>query len=62
MWPVRSWISSSRVSQLTTDLSRALENLNKLMESNAGNIAGTLGNLNSVTGDMAQILSAEKTT
>lgn len=35
-------------------------NLNRLMEDNAGNIAGTLGNLNSVTGDMAQILSAEK--
>ena len=38
-----------KVSQLTGDLSRALDN-----------IAGTLGNLNSVTGDMAQILSAEK--
>jgi phospholipid/cholesterol/gamma-HCH transport system substrate-binding protein len=47
-----------KVSQLTGDLSRAL--LNRLMEDNAGNIAGTLGNLNSVTGDMAQILSAEK--
>lgn len=30
------------------------------METNADNIAGTLGNLNSVTGDMAEILSAEK--
>ena len=49
-----------KVSQLTGDLSRALDNLNRLMEDNAGNIAGTLGNLNSVTGDMAQILSAEK--
>ena len=49
-----------KVSQLTTDLSRTLENLNDLMETNAGNIAGTLGNLNSVTGDMAQIISAEK--
>lgn len=37
-----------------------LDNLNRLMEDNAGNFAGTLGNLNSVTGDMAQILSAEK--
>ena len=49
-----------KVSQLTTDLSRTLENLNGLMETNADNIAGTLGNLNSVTGDMAEILSAEK--
>ena len=46
-----------KVSQLTTDLSRTLENLNGLMETNADNIAG---NLNSVTGDMAEILSAEK--
>lgn len=49
-----------KVSQLTSDLSRALENLNGLMETNADNIAGTLGNLNSVTGDMARLLSAEK--
>lgn len=49
-----------KVSQLTTDLSRTLENLNGLMETNADNIAGTFGNLNSVTGDMAEILSAEK--
>lgn len=49
-----------KVSQLTSDLSRTLENLNTLMESNSDNIAGTLGNLNSLTGDMAQILSAEK--
>lgn len=49
-----------KVSQLTSDLSRTLENLNALMESNSDNIAGTLGNLNSLTGDMAQILSAEK--
>ena len=49
-----------KVSQLTTDLSRTLENLNGLMETTADNIAGTLGNLNSVTGDMAEILSAEK--
>ena len=51
-----------KVSQLTGDLSRALDNLNRLMEDNAGNIAGTLGNLNSVTGDMAQLHSAEKNT
>ena len=38
-----------KVSQLTTDLSRTLENLNGLMETNADNIAGTLGNLNSAT-------------
>lgn len=49
-----------KISQLTSDMSRALDNLNKLMEDNAGNVTGTLGNLNSLTGDMAQILSTEK--
>ena len=62
MWPVRSWISSSRSRSSPAICRDALDNLNRLMEDNAGNIAGTLGNLNSVTGDMAQILSAEKTT
>lgn len=49
-----------KISQLTADLSRTLENLNRLMETNADNISGTLGNLNSLTGDMAQIISSEK--
>ena len=49
-----------KVSQITGDLSRTLDNLNKLMEANAANITGTLGHLNTITGDMAGILDAEK--
>lgn len=49
-----------KISQVTGDLSRTLTNLNNLMEANTQNITGTLGNLNTITGDMAGILSAEK--
>lgn len=49
-----------KFSQLTADLSRTLDNLNRLMESNERNITGTLSHLNSLTGDMASVLDAEK--
>ncbi|WP_295938159.1 MlaD family protein [uncultured Alistipes sp.] len=49
-----------KVSQLTADLSRTLENLNNLMTANADNIAGTLGNLNAITGDVSAILKDER--
>lgn len=49
-----------KISQVTGDLSRTLDNLNKLMEANTQNITGTLGHLNSITGDMAGLLDAEK--
>lgn len=49
-----------KVSQVTTSLTRALDNLNGLMEQNAQSITGTLGNLNTLSGDMAQILNDEK--
>lgn len=49
-----------KVSLLTSDLSRALDNLNALMEANAQNIGGTLRNLDALTGDMAHVLRAEK--
>lgn len=49
-----------KFSQLTADLSRTLDNLNSLMENNERNITGTLGHLNSITGDMAAVLDAEK--
>lgn len=49
-----------KVSQVTASLTRALDNLNGLMEQNAQSISGTLGNLNALSGDMAQIISAEK--
>ncbi|MCD8034397.1 MAG: MlaD family protein [Alistipes sp.] len=49
-----------KISQVTGDLSRTLTNLNNLMEANTQNITGTLGHLNTITGDMAGILDAEK--
>ncbi|MEG1864791.1 MAG: MlaD family protein [Alistipes sp.] len=49
-----------KFSQITTDLSRVMDNMNRLMEANAQNISGTIGNLNALTGDMAGIVGAEK--
>lgn len=49
-----------KISLITSDLSRTLTTLNSLMEANAASITGTLGNLNGITGDMAEVLSAEK--
>ncbi len=49
-----------KVSQLTSDLSRTLNNINALMETNAQNIHGTLSHLNTITGDVAGIIASEK--
>ena len=49
-----------KISQVTADLSRTLNNINALMEANTQSITGTLGHLNTITGDMAGILDAEK--
>jgi len=49
-----------KISLLTADLSRTLGTLNTLMETNAQNIAGTLGNLRSLTGDLADVLDSER--
>lgn len=49
-----------KISQVTGDLSRTLTNLNDLLEANAQSITGTLGHLDTVTGDLAGILDAEK--
>ena len=47
-------------SRIADDLSRTLDNVNLLLEENATNISGTLGNLNSVSGDVAELLETEK--
>lgn len=49
-----------KISTVTTDLSRTLNSLNRLVETNEQNIAGTMGNLNAITGDLAGVLSSEK--
>ena len=45
-----------KLSRITDDLSRTLGNINGLLEENAANISGTLGNLNTVSGDVAELL------
>ena len=49
-----------KLSRITDDLSRTLGNINGLLEENAANISGTLGNLNTVSGDVAELLDTEK--
>ena len=45
-----------KISQVTADLSRTLNNLNLLMESNTQSINGTLRHLDAMTGDLADLL------
>lgn len=49
-----------KFSRIADDLLRTLDNVNLLLEENATNISGTLGNLNSVSGDVAELLETEK--
>ncbi len=47
-------------SKIATELTATLENLNGLLERNAGNIDGTLNHLNEISGDMASVLNDRK--
>ncbi len=47
-------------SRITGNLSRTLENVNRLLEANASNVDGTLQHLNAMSGDMAEIVRTEK--
>ena len=49
-----------RLSQVTSDLTRTLDNVNRLLEANTDNITGTLGHLNDLSGDLASLLCAEQ--
>lgn len=49
-----------KISQVTADLSRTLNNVSDLLEANEANITGTLGNLNALSGNMNDLLAAEK--
>lgn len=49
-----------KISQVTADLSRTLDNLNLLMENNAQSINGTLRHLDAMSGDLADLLDTEK--
>ncbi len=50
----------SVISDVTGELTTTLSTINRLMESNEKSINGTLSNLNSLSGDMADVLRAEK--
>lgn len=49
-----------KVSQVTGDLSRTLNDLSRMLESNEENVAATLGHLNALTGDLSELMAAEK--
>lgn len=49
-----------KISQVTADLSRMLNNVSTLLETNEAHISGTLGNLNSLSGDMNDLFASEK--
>lgn len=49
-----------KLSQAVGDLSRTLGTINSLLENNTTAISGTLSNLNALTGDMRQLLAAER--
>ena len=46
--------------QIATDLTAVLQNLNGVLERNAAHIDGTLGQLDQLSGDAAQLLAARK--
>ncbi len=49
-----------KVSQVTADLSRALNDVSRLLEANEANITGTLSHLNSLSGGLNEVMAAEK--
>ena len=49
-----------KVSQVTDNLARTLDNLNRLLETNAQHISGTLENLDAMTGDLSGLLASER--
>lgn len=49
-----------RVSRITDDLSRTLGNINRLLEENGAGISGTIGNLHTLSGDMARLFGSER--
>lgn len=49
-----------RFSQLTDDLSRTLGNINRILEENAASLSGTMTHLNGITGNVDELLAAER--
>ena len=51
-----------KVTQVTSDLSTTLHTLNSLIENNADNIGGTVRHLNSLSGNLDDVLSTQRET
>lgn len=49
-----------KLSEITAELTRALDNFSTLVESNSENVAGTLAHVNTLTGDLSSLLAAER--
>ena len=49
-----------KITQVTTDLSTTLGNLNSMLEQNADNVEGTMKHLKSITGNVDAVLSARR--
>lgn len=49
-----------KISQLTGDLSRTLDNINSLVEANAASFTGTMTHLNGIAGSVNGLLTAER--
>lgn len=49
-----------KITQLTTDLSTTLNNLNALVEQNAASIGGTMQHMNSISGNLDAVLSSRR--
>lgn len=49
-----------KLSQVTADLTRTMDNLNALMERNADDLSGTIRNLNQLTGQVNTLLARER--
>lgn len=49
-----------KISQVTSDLNRTMNNLNMIMEQNAESIRGTMEHLNSISGHVDGLLAAER--
>ena len=49
-----------KISQVTDNLTRTLDNVNLLLETNAGHINGTLEHLDAMSGDMSELLDSQK--
>ncbi|MEG2365437.1 MAG: MlaD family protein [Alistipes sp.] len=49
-----------KVSQITTDLSRTLQNINTLLEANTVSLTGTMTNIHGITGNLNGLLASER--